>query len=351
MNRKISVTMLAVIILSSLTACSGKKNEEDVSPANTEFSAAWQTPFAEKLEEFRSSADFDETLSAFDIADVTGDSTPELIISTALSGTDACLIYTLDGGEVKELGRVGSCGRFRYIPELSVIQDEYVGSGFVIGKFLSWDGSELVSQMTYNDNSASASSGASIYHKINDKDMLLVDYQKEMSAYTDKAAVELGRRYSFGAETVDYAVNSAESWSFVLNKKQKKICREKLEDILRSAEENASEQAFDLVDLNGDGTPELLVSSGTAEESAVQIYYLTGDTISLMDGTFGSSGTFSFDPKERVFAYVLPDSGNMSYWSIANPDFDAATYQDQSNTVLCGRRYPLTDAGISAVFD
>lgn len=351
MNRKISVTLLAALILSSLAACSGEKNEEDGSSAKSDFSAPWQTPFAEKLEEFRNSADFDETVSAFDIVDITGDSSPELIISTALSGTDACQIFTLDGDGVKEAGRVGSCGKFRYIPELNVIQDEYVGSGFVIGKFISCDGSELVSQMTYNDNSASASSGASIYHKINDKDMLLADYQKEMSAYTDKAAVEVGRRYSFGAETVDYAVNSAESWSSVLNKKQKKLCREKLEEIVSSAEENASDLAFDLVDLNGDGTPELLVSSGTAAESGVQIYYLTGDTISSMDGSYGSSGTFTFDPKERVFAYVLPDSGNMSYWSIANPDFDAAAYQDKSNAVLCGRRYPLTDAGISAVFE
>ncbi len=351
MNRKISVTLLAALILGSLTACTGKNNGEGSSSPKSEFSAAWQKPFAEKIAEFKSSADFDEEVSAFDIADISGDSVPELIISTALSGTDACRIFTLDGDTVKEIGSVGSCGKFSYIPELNIIRDEYIGTGFVIGKFLTCDGSELETQMTYSDNSDSASSGAEIYHKINDKELLLADYQKEMSEYTGKAAVELGRRYSFGEETVDYAVNSAEGWTSALNKKQKKLCRKKLEEILASAEENAPEQAFDLVDLNDDGTPELLVSSGTAAESEVQIYYLTGDTISLMEGSYGAYGTFAFDPKEKVFAFVLPDSGNMSYWSIANPDFDAASYESKTNQVLCGRRFPLTDAGISAVFE
>lgn len=350
MNRKISVTLLAALILGSLTACS-EKNEEGESSPKSGFSAAWQTPFSEKLLEFKSSTDFDEAVSAFDIADITGDSVPELIISTDVSGADACRIFALDGDSVKEIGNVGSCGKFGYIPELNVIRDEYVGSGFVLGKIISCDGSELVSQMTYSDNSASASSGAAIYHKINDKEMLLADYQEAMSAYDGKAEVELGRRYSFGEETMDYALNTAESWGDAMNKKQKKLCREKLEEILASTEENAAEPAFDLVDLNGDGIPELLVSSGTADESGVQIYYLTGDTISLMEGEYGFSGTFDFDPKERVFAFISQDSGNMSYWSIANPDFDAASYDENANRVLCGRRYPLTDAGISAVFE
>lgn len=350
MNRKISVTLLAALIFGSLTACSDK-NQEDGSSAKGEFSAAWQTPFAEKLQEFKNSPDFDETVSAFDIADITGDSKPELIISTAVSGTDACRVYTMDGDSVKEVGNVGSCGKFSYIPELNVIRDEYVGTGFVIGKFISCSGSGLVNQLTYSDNSASASSGAAIYHKINDKEMLLADYQEAMSDYTDKAEIEVGRRYSFGEETLDYAVNSAESWSTVLNKKQKKLCREKLEGLLAATDESALDLAFDLIDLNADGTPELLVSSGTYEEAEVQIFYLTGDTISLMEGTYGCNGTFTLDVKEKVFAYISQDSGNMSYWSIANPDFDAASYKDQSNKISCGRRYPLNDAGISAVFD
>ncbi len=348
MNSKISVTLLAVLIFGSLTACSDKNDRDGDSP-KTDFSAAWQKPFAEKLQEFKDSADFDENVSAFDIADITGDSTPELIISTAVSGTEACRIFSLDGESVKKIGNVGSCGVFGYIPELNVIRDEYVGTGFVIGKILSCGESELTTQLTYSDNSASAASGAEIYHKINDKEMLLADYQAALSDYDNSAEVKLGRRYSFGAETVDYALNTAESWNASLNKKQKKICREKLEDISASAEKNTS--AFDLADLNGDGTPELLISSGTSPESDVQIYYLTGDTISLMEGTYGCNGTFTLDVKERVFAYISQESGNMSYWSIANPDFKADSYDDQSNKIECGRRYPLTEAGISAVFD
>jgi peptidyl-prolyl cis-trans isomerase B (cyclophilin B) len=79
--------------------------------------------------------------------------------------------------------------------------------------------------MTYYDNTASASNGAVIAHKINDEDVSLPEYDAALKEYKDKYTEMLGRKYTFGSETIDYAIQCSESWGAVLNSQQKESCK------------------------------------------------------------------------------------------------------------------------------
>lgn len=337
-----------------MTGCSGKKSDsasDNVSSKKTNpesITFSWQEAYENKIKEFKNSEQYTEN-SAFDIFDVTGDGSPELIISTDSEPTSKCLIYTYNNDTVAELGEAGNCGTFTYCPDANIIKDEYYGNGFVLGKILSFSNGSFKTVLSYSDNSESASMGAEIYHEINGENLSLADYEKALEPYAATISAEVGRRFTMGDNAINYGLRFSESWKAVLNSEQKKLCRDKLNEELISAQESGADAGFDLCDLNGDKVPELIISDSSAPEATCSVYYFSKGELIAMDGTYGANGVFSFDTEKYVF--FADKESDKTYWSIANSAFSAADYKESDSIAVIGRKYNMSESGISAVFD
>ena len=317
--------------------------EQTISPESISFE--WQKSFQDKLDEFKGSDGFSSD-SAFDLFDMTGDGNPELIISQGTDKTSACEIYTYTNGALTLVGTAGFEGTFEFLPEFGLTREEYRGDGFLIGKFKQIDHGELTNFLTYRDNSDSASEGVTIKHEINGEDMLLRDYEAALIQYVDTLKMHLGRKYTFGDDSLNYAIRRAESWGGVLGSKRKAVCRKKLSEIAAEIGNDNRDAAFELCDLNGDDTPEIIVSTGSAPESTCRIYYFSGDELEQLEGEYGRYGRLFFDIGSLVF-YNESETG-FTYWSLADSEFTADKYKSSGSIMEAGRRFALTSTGIDS---
>lgn len=347
----ISKIILITAAAASMTSCSiGGKSSEVSSDKKTDTQSItynWQAPYEEKINEFKGSEAYTET-SAFDIFDVTGDGAQELIISPSEDATAKCIVYTCKGQTIEQLGEIGTSGSFAYSSSLNIIIDEFKGNGFVLGKIFSFADGPLKTIISYSNNSDSASLGASIYHEINGENISGAEYNKALEPYTAVDSIKVGRRFSMGDNAVNYGLRIAENWGGVLSDDRKKLCTDKLSEELAAAQQEGRNAAFDFCDLNGDKTPELVISENDRPESKCSVYYFSGSSLMQMDGTYGINGTFSFDTSAYIF---FEDNAEQSkYWSIANSSFVADEYQKSDSIISVGRKYPLCESGISAIF-
>lgn len=354
---KLSSVFLALALTAAASGCSEKKpgsnpdNSDiiNVSPRNISFE--WQSLYEQKLNEFKSTDKFSETAdngteeSRFDLCDLNSDGTPELIISANNAHTTTCEVFTVSGGEVISIGEIGEYGSFTYYPDFKLIKSEYSGDGFVLGKFISFNGKEFVESMTYSDNSGEASKGAEIKHEIDGKELSLPEYDEAMAVYKDAKTLSLGRKYTFGEATVEYAMNCSESWGAVLTPKEKEIFREQLMKNLNTATETGKDAGFELCDLNNDEIPELIVSEGTSEDDGCKIYYISGNTLLEVEGTYGYKGKFYFDNEQLVFYMTGAPSGN-ACWSLTNSDI--SSFNVSRSHMECGRRYILSEESVNS---
>ncbi len=344
--KKICRFFLLTAAMAAMTGCTDKNNgsssgsSEKIAPDSITYN--WQTPYEEKIAEFKSSADYSEN-SYFDIFDLSGDDKPELIISPNSDATTKCLIYTLNGGTVSDLGEIGNNGTFSFCPETKVIKDEYIGSGLILGKIYSLVDGPLKTLVSYSDNSASASMGAAIYHEINGEKLSLADYEKALEPYSALNTIEIGRRFTMGDKAINYGIHISENWPAVLTSDQKKLCADKLTAEAESAVNDGRNGAFDFCDFNGDKVPELVISADNTPDSTCKVYYFSGGQLAEMEGEYGKNGVLNFDIEHFVFF------ADNTYWSIANAAFIADQYKKSDNITETGRKYPLSESGISAV--
>ncbi|MBR6580200.1 MAG: hypothetical protein IKK66_02780 [Ruminococcus sp.] len=350
--KKISRLFL-IITAAALTGCSDKNTDSEpvvvssktADPESITFS--WQETYENKIKEFKSSEQYTEN-SAFDIFDVTGEGTPELIISADSEPTSKCLIYSYDTDSLAEIGEAGNCGTFTYCPETNIIRDEYHGNGFVLGKILEYSNGSFSPVLSYSDNSESASMGAEIYHEVDGINLSLTDYEKALEPYADTLSIDVGRRFTMGDSAINYGIRFSESWKAVLNSDHKKLCREKLNEKLAEIQESGADAGFDLCDLNGDKIPELIISDSSAPEATCSVYYFSQGELAAMEGTYGAHGVFSLDTEKFVF--FADTETDKKYWSIANSAFSAADYKESDSIAVIGRKYNMSESGISAVF-
>lgn len=337
---------LLTALAASLTSCSDKKvdsaSEPEKNNAPESITHSWQAPYEAKIKEFKASDSFSQD-SRFDLYDLTDDGSPELIISPNTDPTTKCLIYTAEGEALSELGELGNNGTFAFCPETKVIKDEYVGSGMILGKIYSLTEGPLKTVMSYSDNSASASMGAAIYHEINGENLSLGDYEKALEPYSALNTTGIGRRFTMGDKAVNYSIYISENWAEILTSAQKQLCMDKLTAESALAAEETRNGSFDFCDLNGDKVPELIISSNNTPESTCKVYYFSAGQMIEMEGEYGSNGILGFDVEHLVFF------SDNKFWSIANTEFKANEYKKSDSTIETGRKYPLSESGISAV--
>ncbi len=355
--KKLTTIFFAFALTSVSVSCSDKKTNSgsdnsgiiNVSPRSIVFE--WQSLYEQKLNEFAGTENFSEIAqngleeSRFDLFDINDDGTPELFISANNEHKTQCEIFTVSDGQVISVGSLGEYGAFTYYPELKLMNDEYSGEGFVVGKFISFDGKSLKDYFSYSDNSGSASKGTEIKHEINGENLSLPKYDEAMEMYRNARTISIGRKYTFGASTVDYALHCSESWGAVLTPKEKEIFTEQLTSNLATELETGKDSAFEFCDLNGDDVPELIVSEGTGDGDLCRIYYISSNVLLELEGTYGYNGRLNFDNEQLVF-YTMGDASGNACWSLTNSDI--SSFKVSRSHMECGRKYLLTEEAIEA---
>ncbi len=351
---KLTTIFLAFVLTSATVGCLDKKENsnsgdseiQNVSPESIVFE--WQSLYEQKLNEFSATEDFSEIAqngyeeSRFDLFDINGDGTPELFISANNNHKTQCQIFTVSNGQLINAGSIGEYGCFTYYPELELINDEYSGNGFVVGKFMSFNGISFDEYFSYNDNSGSASQGAEIKHEINGENLSLPEYDEIMEKYRNARTTSIGRKYTFGSSTIEYALYCSESWGAVLSPHEKELYCEQLKSDLTMATESGKDASFEFCDLNNDAKPELIVSEGTSDDDSCKIYYISNNTLCELDGNYGYNGKLYFD-NEQFVIYAIDDANN-ACWSLT--DNNISSFNISRSHMEVGRKYILTEKTI-----
>ncbi|MDE6834133.1 MAG: hypothetical protein K2J39_07845 [Ruminococcus sp.] len=354
-SKRLTTVFIALTVTASAVGCSLKKSGADgagilnVSPRSIIFE--WQELYAQKLNEFMTSDKFSEVAqggleeSRFDLYDLDGDGTPELLISADNQHKTQCEIFTVSDGQVVSSGSFGEYGSFTYYPDFKMIKDEYSGAGFVIGKFMTFDGDGFKEYFSYSDNSGSASKGASIKHEINGQSLTLPEYDEAMNVYRNTRTITIGRKYTFGTASIDYALHCSESWGAVLTPTEKKLFTEQLRNSLEVATELDKDASFEFCDLTGDDVPELIVSEGSSTKDSCRIYYISNNVLLELNGKYGYKGKLYYDNEQHVF-YTMGGSTGNACWSLTSNDI--SSFSVSRSHMECGRKFILNEENITA---
>ena len=349
--KKITASALAFAALLTSFGCSAKKEDTEsssepviintgIDPQSVVFD--WQPLYEQKLADYKKS-DAYSINSRFDIRDINSDGIPELILSPNDDPMTVCEIYTYTDG-LEKVTDMGAYGVFRLIPQLGCVGYEYVGEGFTYGEYGQLREKVFQKDVTYYNNAASAAGGAVIKYEINSEDISLVEYEDKLKPYREGASITVGRKYTFGKDAIDYAIHCSESWGAVLSDIQKKSYSTLLSDILKKSPEN--DAAFELCDLDGNNLPELILSTGVAEDSDCKIYYLSDAAVSDLGNGCGRNGFISFDLKSKTF--FSDNNGDIQCWSMTSSDL--SKFSKSESCMDCGRKYLLTADGIESAF-
>ena len=341
----------AAALASALTGCSKTDSVTETAPDPLAVKAApesvtfsWQEAYEKELEQFKKSSDYTSS-SMFDLRDITNDDIPELIISPSTEASAACDIYTLIGNGAAKIGSCGSEGKFEYIPSVTVIGYEYAGEGFTIGEY------QLLSEGTFDKdfdfytNDGSASSGAMIRYEINGDNVSLGEFEEKLNAYRNEDSYTLGRKFTFGDEAIKYAVHCSESWNGVLTDEQKKKFKERILPVLDNT--SVPDAAFELADLDMNGLPEVVVSTGLLEESTTRIFYLDNEGVKELEVPSDINGGIFFDIAGKAF-YAADSSGKVKGRSLTEDSISG--FKPSDSTMSCGRKYPLSKENIKLAF-
>ncbi|MCR5601516.1 MAG: hypothetical protein K6G33_12335 [Ruminococcus sp.] len=350
LKKAISIILFAAVC-SSFAGCEKTQKAEPVEVSLLDTKAApqdikldWQEAYEKKLKEFKSSESFKDT-SRFDIIDLTGDDIPELIISPSDDVSAQCEIYRLFNGGLDQIGITGSYGTFDFIPSMNAIGYSYEGDGFNIGEYLVYEEGTFNSAVSFYTNANSASAGVTIQYEVNNENVTLVKFEEILQPYRDADSFKTGRKYSFGDGAIDYAVHYSETWDQVLTDQQKQLFKERVEAVMET--NDFIEAAFELVDLDLNGIPEVVVSTGMLNDSVTRILYLDEEGVKELETSCDADGGIMFDISSKIF-YAADFYGSVQCWSLAGADISNFTVSD--STMRCGRKFSLNKETIEKVF-
>ena len=347
-TKRSAYILTAAILLSAMTGCSKTENVLNSEVDPLAFNAApesvtfdWQEAYESKLKEFKKSDRYSAD-SRFDLMDITDDNIPELIISPSAESSERCDIYFSFGSSIDLLTSCGAYGEFDFIPSILFIGFQYDGDGFTIGEYQKYSEGFYNKEISYYTNVGSASAGAAIRYMINDESVTLAQYDSIVSAYQNEQSIKLGRKYTFGDECIDYAIHCSESWSKVLTGDQKQKYRESLSEYVSSSYPNA---AFEIVDLDMNGLPEVVLSTGLPGEQATRIYYLDNEGVKNIKTDNDSDGCIRFDIKQNVFYSGVE---KFKCWTLADADLNR--FKPSDSIMTCGRKYELSKKNLEFAF-
>lgn len=340
----------------------------------------WRELYREKLYEFKQSEDYSEDYM-FDLYDINGDNIPELFISNWYSPAE---IYTVYEGQLTSLGTVGdvnSTTSVYYRPDLGEIE-VYTP---VNVSFMKLDKTKL----TVTDEFVKISEG----YEHNGEILSRLEYY---DTFDSASNIVIGRKYNFGDAAVEYALRADDK----LTSMHRAIYIYKLFQL--KAEfghegddyEPIDDAQFELCDLNGDGYAELAFSPSVSYAGGACSIFSAGNRKLVDYGYLGVYGDFKYNAESNL-VYRLNNRMGLTYgefyklgrekwkqvisYNKRNEDYvdehksmgidddyeyklngkevsrdkyysAVEKYENEENSVTCGRRSTLTVGGIAETF-
>lgn len=244
----------------------------------------WKSEYKNILNQYLSGSVADGTV--FQILEMTGDKTPELVVAEDYQKAD---IYTIVDNNVKKLEI-----RDATIYYCSDIDRMYVAktgtpSQTDISKF---ENGELKTEHTYISDYSSK-------YNIDGKDVTEQEYTSETALVTNGYMHYLHRGMPLNYNFVDYVFAEGTDW--------KKVYSNVLADFSKTADSDMQE-GFSLFDITGDGTPELFVSEGFYHVAGCEIFTFDGGLKYI--GSMGVYGSVTYDADKKQ---LLVGDGHMGY--------------------------------------
>ncbi|WP_295088308.1 hypothetical protein [Ruminococcus sp.] len=167
-------------------------------------SASWQTAYRETLKTFMES-EFYSAESKWDIQDLDGDGTPELLISQDTSY--GSFIYYYENGSATIVGNIvvenfGRNGSFLFCKNENLVGftdssiSDYHADSFTayIGKY----NNHYIQQLQILSKFSYPEQPQAYYYDVDNEYVSEEEYNKALSNFNSKEWIEVGRRYSFG---------------------------------------------------------------------------------------------------------------------------------------------------------
>ena len=270
----------------------------------------------------------------FDLYDLDNDGVPELFLSTGSYHVANVRIFSVAGGKLKEFSDPTS-GNYPDFGEYGCVKirsdgclfSEYAGMGCSYDRYFRLEQGELkkVLECEYWDHIVGAPEGMDgEMYIVNGTEVPKEEYDKAKSDYSDMIPwFEAGRRYELTEENINTVFDGNNDSSY------KAEYSNILTDIINSdsyidwkdiySADPTSVMTYDLLDIDMNGIPELLVSNGKAHSSGVRIFTVTdGKAVEIQNDSayegifemgFGEFGRIKVSPT----GYVLSEySGNGS---------------------------------------
>ncbi len=242
---------------------------------------SWDKFYRQELEDFKKSADYDDT-ARFTIYDINDDQIPELIISYGPMGNKTYLLKSLNDTDYTEFDKIENCADLCYVMDRSLLvtyrynDEEHIQTV----QLYRLKNTKLPNVYTYQitDNTC----------KVNGKEVTEDEYTEEYNHFISGVIKSVGMDHSFNDDIINAALGQAKDW--------KEAYCAILNDYLKYKKAN-DDNHFSLMDISGDGVPELFISGGYHYAPYVDIYAWNGCPVPV--GTFGADGTVLFDDEKN----------------------------------------------------
>jgi hypothetical protein len=279
---------------------------------------SWDKLYREELEEFKKSDDYDDT-ARFTVYDINDDQIPELIISYGPMGNKTYLVKSLNDTDYTEFDKIENCADLCYIMKRSLLATFRYNDAEHIQtvQLYRLKNDKFPNVYTYQltDNTA----------KVNGKEVTEDEYTEEYNHFFEGVLKSIGMDHSFDDDIVNAALGGAKDW--------KEAYCAVLNDYLKYKKEN-DDNHFSLMDISGDGVPELFVSGGYHYAPYVDVFAWNGCPVPV--GTFGADGTMLYyaDKNEIATKFDGPSYTSGSIYNFTNVfKFEEAfTYGDNENS-------------------
>ena len=305
-----SIITTACLCMAVMSACAKPAGAPVDLPVDARVNEpAWKALYAAELQRYPN-ADTHFHIPKFNLHDLDGDGTPELLVSENDGHANGVYIFTVQNGKLRELGGYGSYGDFLYDPVNQRILSCFLGQGYFYETLYQLTDGQMVELITFHNNEGVTEDESEWYYEINDNRVTAEEYQAEQDRYSYAGDYEspFARKYEITAKEINRVFDS---YTPQLNTDPtpESIPQPALApnpeppwkalyatELQRHAD--AYDPMFNLYDLDGDGTPELLMSDDKCHAAGVDIFMVRdGELLAL--GSYGSWGEFQYDPASR----------------------------------------------------
>lgn len=278
----------------------------------------YKAVYKEKLEEFKNEEYSNHP--AFDLFDMDNDGVPELFMSHDDYHAAGVFAYSFKNGRFVDLSvegfAYGSYGE-AMVSSDGYLRSEYAGMGGVYDTYYRINGDRL-EEILYTEMHEIPNSddwdNCVMQYMVNDEEVTEEEYNAAYEKFNAYTWVSVGRGNPIDDETIEAVLYSenvsqaetepeapakSEDYKTLYNDFLTEITKWEDYDLLM--DDPPSELAFELIDLDSDGTPELFFSKGKFHQTTVKVYTVTDGAVSEIEdpselnyiaesGGFGASG-------------------------------------------------------------